>query len=48
MVQFYHRLVITGLLSSADMENDPPAYAQFLRTEQDHVTFLDVTQEDKF
>jgi hypothetical protein len=28
------RLVISGLLSSADMADDPPAYAQFLRTEQ--------------
>jgi hypothetical protein len=48
MVQFYRRLVITGLLSSADMADDPPAYAQFLRTEQPTWVFLDVTQEDKF
>jgi hypothetical protein len=30
------------------MADDPPAYAQFLRTEQPYVIFLDVTQEDKF
>jgi hypothetical protein len=42
MVQFYRRQVITGLQSSADMADDPPAYAQFLRTEQPMTNFKGV------